>query len=635
MNGAKLSHPDHEQLSAFGLGRLDETAAATVREHLDDCALCRSSLENLPADSFVAKLQASAQTKSLASHEAPTCSRAVPAEAGDLGVPPELNPHSRYRVLEVLGAGGMGVVYKAEHLLMRRLVALKVISRAMTGDPVAVERFRREVRSAAQLLHPQIVTAYDAEQAGDLHFFVMEYVEGESLDRLIQRQGPLPIPLACDCVRQAALGLQHAFEQGMVHRDIKPANLMRTRQGQVKILDFGLARLARAHANTTVAPVHALPTMPGTAGASLTLPGAVMGTPDYMAPEQAADPQAADIRADIYSLGCTLYYLLTGQVPFPKGDVIDKLISHVDRQPQSLAQLRSEVSPELAHVVERMMAKDPARRYQTPLEVVHALDALGSPTGEAAAPAKAAGLPRSRWRRVRNVLAGLGGVALFFALMVLVQRGREETLNEHLTILYSICAVLGGTVLVCQFLLGLLGMGHHHDLGGFEGHEIGGHDGHPGDVHDATHDANAVGFARLLTFRTLVAAVAFFGLGGRAAGAAGFDPATTLALAVAAGGGALLLVAWLMRSLVSLQSDGSVRIGRALGHGGTVYLPIPGNKAGVGKVLLNLQNRTMEYQAVTAQDPLPTGAKVVVVAVLGSDTVEVISAPVTEKVTHV
>jgi hypothetical protein len=219
--------------------------------------------------------------------------------------------------------------------------------------------------------------------------------------------------------------------------------------------------------------------------------------------------------------------------------------------------------------------------------------------------------------------------------MVLVQKGQEETLNDNLTILYLICAVLGSTVLVGQFLLGLLGFGHHHDMGGFEGHEIGGHGGHAQDVHDADHDAHVTIFARLLTFRSIVAAVAFFGLGGRAADAAGLNPALTLVVAVATGGGALFLVAWLMRLLVRLQSDGSVRIGRAVGRGGTVYLPIPGHKAGVGKVLLNVQNRTMEYQAVTDQDALPTGAKVVVVAVLGSDTVEVISAPPAEKGTHV
>jgi membrane protein implicated in regulation of membrane protease activity len=634
MNGVSLLHPDRERLTAYGLGRLDETAAATVHHHLEDCALCRTILENLPADSFVAKLQASTNTESQADHKAPTCTGEVPAAAGELDVPPELAHHPRYRVLEVLGAGGMGVVYKAEHLLMGRLVAVKVINRTLTGDPAAVERFRREVRSAAQLLHPHIVTAYDAEQAGDVHFFVMEYVEGDSLDRLVKRRGPLPIPLVCDYIRQAALGLQHAFEHGMVHRDIKPANLIRTSHGEIKILDFGLARWARDQAPATVEPAPAGRAMPGTPARSLTLPGAVMGTPDYMAPEQAADPQSADVRADIYSLGCTLYYLLAGQVPFPRGDAIDKLIAHGDRLPQPLSQLRADVSPDLMRIVERMMAKIPAERFQTPAEVAQALDALGSPA-EAPFRENAAVLPRRPWRRVATMIAGFGGLILIFASMAFVQKGREETMNDNLTILYLICAVLGGTVLVGQFLLGFFGLGHHHDIGGFEGHEIGGHVGHAEGPHEADHDAHATGFARLLTFRTVVAAVAFFGLGGRTAIAAGLDPALSMAVAVASGAGALVVVAWLMRSLVRLQSDGSVRIARAVGRDGTVYLPIPGKKAGVGKVLLNVQNRTMEYQAVTDQDTLPTGAKVVVVAVLGSDTVEVIPAPPAEKITHV
>jgi hypothetical protein len=213
-------------------------------------------------------------------------------------------------------------------------------------------------------------------------------------------------------------------------------------------------------------------------------------------------------------------------------------------------------------------------------------------------------------------------------LFVFSRRELEEPVT--LTMLYTICAVIGGTLLVCQFLLSMLGMGHHHDLGG--GHDVG---DHGGDVHDTHHETHATAFARLLTFRTVVAAVAFFGLGGRAAEEAGFDAAQTLALAIAAGAGALFLVAWMMRSLGRLQADGSVRIGRAVGRTGTVYLPIPGQKAGTGKVLLNLQNRTMEYQAVTAGDALDTGSKVVVVAVVGSDTVEVTLAPTAEKVTHV
>jgi serine/threonine-protein kinase len=264
----------------------------------------------------------------------------------------------------------MGAVYKAEHLLMERLVALKVINRDWITHPAALERFRREVRAAAKLSHPNIVTAHDAEQAGDSHFLVMEYVEGTSLARLLAEHGPLPVAQACDYVRQAAFGLQHAYEKGMVHRDIKPHNLMLMLDGQVKVLDFGLARFAqesRAAGPTEQASVC------GSTTATLTLAGTLMGTPDYMAPEQVRDAHSADVRADVYSLGCTLFALLIGRPPFPEGTPVEKARAHVDQMPPSLIERRGDVPPELAGVVGRMMAKDPARRYQTPAEVAAAL----------------------------------------------------------------------------------------------------------------------------------------------------------------------------------------------------------------------------------------------------------------------
>jgi hypothetical protein len=280
------------------------------------------------------------------------------AGAAPADVPPPLVDHPRYRVVGLLGRGGMGAVYRAEHRLMQRQVALKVINPSLTTSADSVERFRREVVAAARLTHPNIVAAYDAEQAGDLHFLVMELVEGMSLNALVQRRGRLSVTDACRCVRQAALGLQHAHEQGMVHRDIKPHNLMLTPKGQVKILDFGLARFVSETSR---------------AAGDLTQAGTVMGTPDYMAPEQAQDPRAADIRADIYSLGCTLYHLLTGQRPFPEGDSLNKVIAHIQRAPRPVAELRPDVPAELCGVVERMLAKDKDQRFQTPAEVAAAL----------------------------------------------------------------------------------------------------------------------------------------------------------------------------------------------------------------------------------------------------------------------
>ena len=237
------------------------------------------------------------------------------------GLPEELNDHPRYRVVAALGAGGMGAVYRAEHRLMDRPVALKVIRGDLLGNEAMVERFRREVKSAARLAsHPNIVAAYDAEQAGETHMLVMEFVEGTDLARLVDRRGPLPVGEACEYVRQAALGLQHAFEDGMVHRDIKPQNLMRTTRGQIKILDFGLARFASEVATH----------------AGVTAEGMILGSADYIAPEQIDDPHAADIRADIYSLGCTLYFLLAGRPPFPDGSVIQKLMAHREKTPRPL-----------------------------------------------------------------------------------------------------------------------------------------------------------------------------------------------------------------------------------------------------------------------------------------------------------
>jgi hypothetical protein len=318
-----------------------------------------------------------------------------PADAA----PAELRDHPRYRVLALIGQGGMGAVYKAEHRHMGRVVALKVISPALVGSEAAVARFRQEVQAAARLIHPNIVTAYDADQAGGLHFLVMEFIDGESLDAYLRQKGALPVAEACDYARQAALGLQHAHEMGMVHRDVKPHNLMRTPDGRIKILDFGLARLGRVE--------DALGGLAGApASAQLTAVGAVMGTPDYMAPEQAGDASSADIRADIYSLGCTLYQTLSGRVPFPDGAAVDKLMRHTTEASADLAGLRPGLPAGVVAIVRKMMAKDPAGRFRTPGEVAAALAPFA--------------VPRRRGRRLAavtiavavGVLALLGGLAV-------------------------------------------------------------------------------------------------------------------------------------------------------------------------------------------------------------------------------
>ena len=283
-----------------------------------------------------------------------------PARRAWPGFPQELNDHPRYRVVAALGAGGMGAVYRAEHRLMDRPVALKVIRGDLLGSAAMVERFRREVKAAARLAsHPNIVAAYDAEQAGETHMLVMEFVEGTDLAELVKRRGPLPVGEACEYARQAALGLQHAFEDGMVHRDIKPQNLMRTTRGQVKILDFGLARFA----SEAACPWR-----------GMTAPRAWSWAPPTTSPPSRSTTRTPPTSGPIiYSLGCTLYFLLAGRPPFPDGSLIQKLMAHREKTPRPLAEIRADVPPELARVVERMMAKDPAQRFQTPDEVARAL----------------------------------------------------------------------------------------------------------------------------------------------------------------------------------------------------------------------------------------------------------------------
>jgi predicted Ser/Thr protein kinase len=379
MNEAERSHPTPAQLAAFDLGHLAPDDWALVERHVADCAACCAALEALPDDTLVTLVRGVGRLPDpvVADTVDWTASGDTPAPAAPAtDIPAALADHPRYRVLELLGVGGMGTVFKAEHRLMRRTVALKVVNKHLTQRAAAVERFRLEVQAAAQLSHPNVVTAHDAEQAGDVHFLVMEYVEGTNLDRLVQQRGPLPVREACDYVLQATLGLQYANERGLIHRDLKPANLLLTPSGQVKILDFGLARLARE-----AAP-------PG----AVTPTGTLIGTPDYVAPEQALEPHKADVRADLYSLGCTLYFLLAGQPPFPDGSVLQKLMAHQGRSPRPLRELRPDVPAPLLRVVDRLLAKDPARRYATPADLAAALEPFTRPTD--AAPAR-----RLRWPR--------------------------------------------------------------------------------------------------------------------------------------------------------------------------------------------------------------------------------------------
>jgi serine/threonine protein kinase len=315
-----------------------------------------------------------------------------------------------YVLLERLGEGGMGQVYKARHRALGRIVAIKIIRKEALANPNAIPRFEREVQASAKLTHPNVVRAFDAAPAGGTYYLAMEFIEGVDLAQLVKQGGPLAVPQACAYVRQAALGLQHAHEMGFIHRDIKPANLFLTRKvqnsragssallrrphssallarpefdcpwGLIKILDFGLARLQVPD--------------PRLQQVALTLQGAVMGTPDFLAPEQAWDSHTTDIRADLYSLGCTFYFLLSGRVPFVGGSLPEKLVKHQKADPDPVGKAREEqltasapalsplrrdamaVPPEVAEVVQRLMAKKPTDRFQTPQELAERLAEL-------------------------------------------------------------------------------------------------------------------------------------------------------------------------------------------------------------------------------------------------------------------
>jgi WD40 repeat protein/serine/threonine protein kinase len=418
-----MSHagcPDREQLHDYLTGSLSPQVAEEVMAHVGTCAACEETLKSLddaddplvallrrpvPVDLYAEEPQRAVMFErvkamtggSSASEGGRQDER--PDEAlsplGDLG---------EYRLLAKLGQGGMGAVYKALHTRLDRVVALKVLPKDRTADPQAIARFEREMKAVGRLNHPNIVQAYDARDIEGTTVLVMEYVDGLDFAQLVREVGPLRVADACELVRQAALGLQYAHDHGLVHRDIKPSNLMLTlaessRQtpcavrsdptsnpprndpgpnatsgadgtrsapatmGHVKILDLGLALLGTEQPD----------------GGELTGTGQTMGTADYMAPEQATDSHNVDIRADIYSLGCTLYKLLTGRAPFSGPEYktpLAKLVAHVSVATRSIRLLRSDVPEELAEVIDRMMAKDPAQRFAAPADVAEALSSL-------------------------------------------------------------------------------------------------------------------------------------------------------------------------------------------------------------------------------------------------------------------
>ncbi len=283
----------------------------------------------------------------------------------------------KYLILDLLDAGGMGMVFKAIHRPMNRTVAIKMIAQHLLASPEQVKRFQREVRVAATLEHPNIVRSYDADRARGVHFLVMEYVRGDNLATIVRRQGPMSVEQAVDCIRQAAKGLRYAQKQGVIHRDIKPGNLMLNDEELVKVLDLGLANIDasfRLAQQSSLTGDQDRPTTQSMAGSELTSAGAVLGTVSFMAPEQSLDARKADTRADIYSLGCTLYYLLIGEAPY-KGDTIFQVfMEHREGEIPTLRDKRPDVPGKVEAVCQKMLAKAPEDRYQSMGELLAGIE---------------------------------------------------------------------------------------------------------------------------------------------------------------------------------------------------------------------------------------------------------------------
>lgn len=274
----------------------------------------------------------------------------------------------RYRLLKQLGRGAMGTVYRAFDSGLSRTVAVKVMAPDLMDDPRAIARFQREIRTAAALDHPHIVRAMDAGCEKKEHFLIMEYVEGRDLRYWIAAAGPLPVGWSCACIRQAAMGLHYAFERGVTHRDLKPSNLLvrgklLDAEPHLRIVDFGLARVSESHDQEE----------------KLTRIGRTVGTWEYMAPEQAQDSESADVRSDIFSLGCTLFQMISGALPFQGKNAVESLMVRLKTEAPRLSAIRGDVEPWLDNVVARMLSRNPDQRFQTPAELADALAAAPRP----------------------------------------------------------------------------------------------------------------------------------------------------------------------------------------------------------------------------------------------------------------
>jgi len=355
--------PSRAQLSDYLSGKLSVQEIDNISLHIETCVDCDTAVNKLDDDSDSLMFALGQPLGEEIFEQEPELQRAVAAMR--LSLPESGSPTSctvlgtvrEYDLLEKIGQGGMGTVYKALHSRLKRIVALKVLADHRLGDPAAVDRFSREMQAVGKLAHPNIVRAFDAGEADGRHYLVMEYIDGIDLSRLSRRCGPLPVAEASELVLQVSLALQHAHEHGLVHRDIKPSNVMLTRAGNVKLLDLGIALLQ--------------PEEPATS--DLTGTGQVMGTLDYMAPEQLDNTHAVDIRADIYGLGATLYKLLCGSAPATDSQSRFRLPGESIPPVPNIRTIRGDIPKPVAAVIQRMLAPHPDQRYATPADVAEAL----------------------------------------------------------------------------------------------------------------------------------------------------------------------------------------------------------------------------------------------------------------------
>ena len=326
---------------------------------------------------------------------------------------------NHFELIEYVGGGGMGAVFRARDTMLGREVALKVLSRDQGADDETRRRFQNEAQSAARLDHENIARVYYVGEDRGLNYIVFEFIEGINLRDHVEQKGPLPLGEALSYAMQIAKALDHASSRDVVHRDIKPSNVLITSEGKAKLVDMGLARLHQMNAP----------------GADLTASGVTLGTFDYISPEQARDPRSADVRSDIYSLGCTVYFMLTGRPPFPEGTVLQKLLQHNSDEPPDPREFNAELPVQVSDVVRRMLAKNPRRRYQTPGELMGDLLALAEQTGISATawgwPGAAAPQPVADVSLVERHLPWVVPVTLLLAAVIAIDVLSRPSASDH------------------------------------------------------------------------------------------------------------------------------------------------------------------------------------------------------------